>query len=129
MIYSMLGVMALLGVYFLKGTDELTNVLRYILLFIALVFIWGDIYTYAVLPMEIGKFWNDGAGLTFGNATNNETIFGNQDEKVAYYISKVKMDWLYMEWARNVAFLVGLLMLTVYVIRFLRDVSMGGGTK
>lgn len=91
-----LGFLMLAVAYKLKELllqDFLTRLFQYALIGGGCLFILHAAYVYLILPDEIAKFTNAGAGLTYTAGGQNLTVFSSSDEAVLYYAAQVKQDW------------------------------------
>lgn len=73
--------------------DRAQQLLVWVCMMIGTGFFAFDIYTGLLLPSQIAMFYNDGAGITYGNSTR----YDMNDLSVAFFMAQTKWEWYAME--------------------------------
>lgn len=125
MIFTFIAAIVLLGIWKLNDQEWGAWWMKYAGVFIALCFLFLDAYNYVILPDEISKFYNNGAGITYGNST----IFNSSDKKIAYFFITSTGDYVYMEMLRNFAYIAAIVFVVALAIYYVSKVTKGGEFK
>lgn len=86
----------------------------YAALGMAIIFLGYWSYVYVYIPDQMASFYNGGAGTAWVDPTNsskNLTLYSNSDERVIYSWSVQSQDYIWVEWGRGIAWLVGTILI------------------
>ena len=77
-----------------ENTSASAPAIKHLLTIFGIIMLLADSYVYFILPSEISKFYNDGAGLSYTNPSGETTtLFSDTDYKVGYFLGQVKLDY------------------------------------
>lgn len=99
--------------------DTIATYTRHAMFIAGCAFIVSFVYSYAVLPLQITSFYNDGAGLSYidpQNSSQNLTIFSEGDEKVALFQGRIVADYWVVSVFQTYSSVFFLLFLAAFLI-------------
>lgn len=76
-----------------------------------------DIYTGMLLPWQMAQFYNNGAGIAYGNSTR----FDSSDLSVAFFMAQTKWEW----YAMQIVFTACLALGAVFMLLLVANVMKG----
>ena len=112
MIWSLFGLMLLAYAYEnSKENNESSHLMMWVCIIMGTGLIANDLYVGLLLPWQIGSMYNNGTGISY----NGTARFGNNDTSVAYFMAQTKNEWVFMEYVKMIAVMLGSLFVLVFV--------------